>query len=174
MRKALTPLQDGYVVVQEMLASRFTAEIFPTAPITTLLPGSERQPRPKTTSASPLILLVEDDFILRGALTETLCDEGYQVECAANGVEGLRRVLQPPRPALVLLDIMMPHMDGLTFRSTQLALPVIADIPVIVISAAGPGRGAAGLRFARMFTKPIDTSGLLDSIREVLETPPKI
>ena len=171
MRKALTWPQDGYLVVQDMLASRVTAEIFPTAPKPTPLSGAERQPRPKTTSALPLILLVEDDFILRGALTETLCDEGYQVECAANGVEGLRRVLQQPRPALVLLDIMMPHMDGLTFRSTQLALPVIADIPVIVISAAGPGRSAAELGFARTFTKPIDVARLLVSSREVLETP---
>jgi CheY-like chemotaxis protein len=152
-----------------MLSSQATAEIFPMAPKATRL--SERQPRPKTTSTLPLLLLVEDDFILRGALTEMLYDEGYQVECAANGVEGLRRLLQPPRPALVLLDIMMPHMDGLTFRSTQLALPAFADIPVIVISAAGPGRGAADLGFARTFTKPIDTAGLLVSIREVLETP---
>src|SRR4051794_3381531 len=120
---------------------------------------------------APLILLVEDDFILRSALSEMLRDEGYQVDCAANGVEGLRRLLQPPQPALVLLDIMMPHMDGLTFRATQLALPVVADVPVIVISAAGPGRGAAGLRFAGSFLKPLDTARLLLSIHDVLETP---
>jgi CheY-like chemotaxis protein len=147
-----------------------TAEPSPTSVVA--LPA-DRQPRPKNTlSAPPLILLVEDDFILRSALSEMLRDEGYGVECAANGVEGLRRLLLPPRPALVLLDIMMPHMDGLTFRSTQLALPAVADIPAIVISAVGPGRGAAGLAFAHTFTKPINTDQLLVSIREVL-TPPE-
>jgi CheY-like chemotaxis protein len=131
-------------------------------------PFAEPKRRPKATEAARLILLVEDDFILRSALSELLHDEGYVVESAANGFEALRRVLQPPRPALVLLDIMMPHMDGLTFRATQLALPSVAEIPVIVISAIGPG-GAAGLAFARVFSKPIDTVGLLAAIREIVE-----
>lgn len=171
MRGVLTRPQDAYVVlVQQMFSQSLTAETSP-AIATTLALVPDRQPRPRRTASAPLILLVEDDFILRGALTEMLHDEGYLVECAANGVEGLRRLLQPPRPALVLLDIMMPHMDGLTFRATQLALPGVADIPVIVISAVGPGRGAAELAFARTFSKPIDTTGLLLSIREVLDPP---
>ena len=132
---------------------------------------AERPTRPKTTDGARLILLVEDDFILRSALSEMLRDDGYVLESAANGVEALRRVLQPPRPALVLLDIMMPHMDGLTFRATQLALPSVAEIPVIVISAIGPGRGAAGLAFARTFNKPIDTVGLLEAIHEIVDPP---
>jgi len=122
--------------------------------------------------APALILLVEDDFILRSALSELLRDEGYAVESAANGVEALRRVLQPPRPSLVLLDIMMPHMDGLTFRATQLALPAVADIPAIVISAVDPIRRVTGLRFASALTKPIDTARLLDSIKSTLDPKP--
>jgi len=172
MRQALTWAQEAYVVVvQHMSTWGFTAEIFPTTAGKVLPPPPDRQPRPKSASTAPLILLVEDDFILRSALTEMLRDEGYQVECAANGVEGLRRLLQSPRPALVLLDIMMPHMDGLTFRSTQLALPAIAEVPVIVISAAGPGRGGANLGFAGTFLKPIDTARLLLSIHDVLQAP---
>jgi len=133
------------------------------------LTGAEVQSRAKSALSQPLILLVEDDFILRSALSELLRDEGYAVECAANGVEALRRVLQPPRPSLVLLDIMMPHMDGLTFRATQLALPAVAEIPAIVMSAVDPIRGVGGLRFARALTKPIDTARLLDSIKDILE-----
>jgi CheY-like chemotaxis protein len=138
------------------------------------LPGVApgERPQPKAAVRNRLILIVEDDFILRSALSELLRDEGYAIECAANGVEALRRVLRTPRPALVLLDIMLPHMDGLTFRATQLALPIVADIPVIVISAAGPGRGGAGLAFAHIFMKPIDTPRLLSSIREIIETDP--
>ena len=136
--------------------------------------GSKQGARPQANVASQnrLVLIVEDDFILRSALAELLRDEGYTVECAANGVEALRRVLRSPQPALVLLDIMLPHMDGLTFRATQLALPVVADIPVIVISAAGAGRGAAGLAFTRTFAKPIDTPLLLASIREIIDSVP--
>jgi len=134
---------------------------------------SELERRSKPSDGSRLILLVEDDFILRSALSELLRDEGYSVECAANGVEALRRVLQPPRPGLVLLDIMMPHMDGLTFRATQLALPAVADIPAIVMSAVDRMRGTASLRFARMLPKPIDTAGLLDSIRSIFEPEPQ-
>jgi CheY-like chemotaxis protein len=126
------------------------------------------QTRPKPVDGSRLILLVEDDFILRSALSELLRDEGYAVECAANGVEALRRLLQPPRPGLVLLDIMMPHMDGLTFRATQLALPSVADLPAIVMSAVDRIRGLGAMRFARALTKPIDTAGLLASIRAIL------
>ena len=171
MRQALTRPQDAYVVEQYMSPWGLTSEIFPARTALPPPPMTNRQPRPKSASPAPLILLVEDDFILRSALTELLGDEGYQVECAANGVEGLRRLLQPPRPALVLLDIMMPHMDGLTFRATQLALPVVAEVPVIVISAAGPGRGAASLGFSGTFLKPIDTTRLLVSIHDVLQAP---
>jgi CheY-like chemotaxis protein len=168
MRWALTWPGSAYVVVQEMVFSS-SVELPETIPSVSLGPIVDRQPRAKVATSAPLILLVEDDFILRGSLTEMLRDEGYGVECAANGVEGLRRLLQPPRPALVLLDIMMPHMDGLTFRATQLALPAVAEIPVIVISAVGPGRSAAALAFSRTFSKPIDTVELLRSIHEVLE-----
>ncbi len=136
-----------------------------------IVPLGDRSTRAKGADGGRLILLVEDDFILRSALSELLRDEGYAVECAANGVEALRRVLQPPRPALVLLDIMMPHMDGLTFRATQLALPAVADIPAIVMSAVDPIRGVSSLRFARALTKPLDTVRLLDSIKDVLELP---
>jgi CheY-like chemotaxis protein len=127
--------------------------------------------RPARQSGEPqLLLLVEDDFVLRGALSELLREEDYVIECAANGLEALRRLNGSPRPALVLLDIMLPHMDGLTFRAAQLASPAVADIPVIVISALGIG-SAAGMSFARTFTKPLDTVALLDSIREVLAPP---
>src|SRR5215831_2083101 len=84
-----------------------------------------------------LILLVEDDFVLRGSLATLLHSEGYRVESAANALDALRRLERPPRPSLILLDIMLPYMDGLEFRALQQATPAIADIPVIVITAVG-------------------------------------
>src|SRR4029077_7377228 len=84
-----------------------------------------------------LILLVEDGGMLRSTLAELLNGEGYDVECAANGLDALRRLASPPKPSLILLDIMLPYMDGLEFRAVQRTTPEIADIPVIVLTAVG-------------------------------------
>ena len=114
-----------------------------------------------------LILLIEDDFMLRTSLAEILQLEGYRVECAANGLDALRRLERPPRPSLILLDIMLPYMDGLEFRGVQRATPDIADIPVIVITAVGIRRGVAEeLDLKQAFFKPLDKARLLAAIRE--------
>src|SRR5882757_1816224 len=79
---------------------------------------------PSGEPASPLsILVVDDDFAIRRAIAEILGDEGYDVRCAANGLEALEvlgeRVL---RPTLIILDLWMPRMDGLKFRELQRSL----------------------------------------------------
>src|SRR5262245_41843900 len=106
--------------------------------ISTLMdsPGSQSASRRLVSTAEPaLILLIEDDFVLRGSLAVALQMEGYKVECAADALEALRRLERPPIPSLILLDIMLPYMDGLEFRGLQRAVPYLADIPVIVITA---------------------------------------
>lgn len=124
---------------------------------------------PTPRAAQPgLILLVEDDFMLRGSLTALLGTEGYRVECAANGMDALRRLEQPPKPSLILLDIMLPYMDGLEFRALQKAAGEMADIPVIVITAVGVSSEAADkLDLHRTFYKPLDTPKLLSAIKEL-------
>ncbi len=113
-----------------------------------------------------LMLLIEDDFVLRAALAEALQAEGYRVECAANALEALRRLGRPPKPSLVLLDIMMPHMDGLEFRSVQLTMREIADIPIVVVTAIGiKPEVAEELDLHQTFSKPIDLPKLLSVIR---------
>jgi len=114
----------------------------------------------------PLILLVEDDFMLRGSLAAVLQSEGYQVESAANALEALTRLTRPPKPSLILLDIMLPYMDGLEFRALQRAAPDMADIPVIVITAVGLRPDvAAELDLRQTFFKPLERPRLLDAIR---------
>src|SRR5207247_2102614 len=81
--------------------------------------------------------IIEDDPDLRDALGELLSGEGYEVATAADGREGLRRLGAPPRPCLVLLDLMLPAMDGFEFRLRQLEDPALAAIPVIVFSGGG-------------------------------------
>jgi len=65
------------------------------------------------------ILLVEDDFAVRRTLAEVLIDEGYDVDCAANGAEAILSLGSSPRPRVIILDLWMPYMDGLEFRALQ-------------------------------------------------------
>src|SRR5262249_27660442 len=82
------------------------------------------------------VLVVDDDADVRGMLAQVLELEGYDVVTAADGREALRR-LEERRPFLVLLDLMMPGMNGWQFRAEQLKQPGIADVPVVVLSGDG-------------------------------------
>lgn len=83
------------------------------------------------------ILIIEDDQDIREVLTEILGDEGYDVNVAGNGEEGLECLRQGDLPNLIILDLMMPVMDGFAFRAEQCANATWCDIPVIVMSADG-------------------------------------
>jgi CheY-like chemotaxis protein len=112
------------------------------------------------------ILLVEDDFMLRGSLATVLGAEGYRVESEANALDALRRLERPPKPSLILLDIMLPYMDGLEFRALQRSMRELSDIPVIVITAVGiRPEIAADLDLLHAFPKPLDRPRLLAAIR---------
>src|SRR5688572_13333187 len=83
------------------------------------------------------ILLVDDDNDIRETYGEVLVDEGYQVVLARDGLEALEYLEGTATlPDLILLDLMMPRMDGNQFRGRQLETPRLADIPVVVISAS--------------------------------------
>jgi CheY-like chemotaxis protein len=83
-----------------------------------------------------VVLVVEDDPDIRATLCEALDDNGYTAVPASNGVEALDYLRQSSeRPCLILLDLMMPVMDGQTFRAEQRADSTISSIPVVVISA---------------------------------------
>jgi CheY-like chemotaxis protein len=111
------------------------------------------------------ILIVEDDLDVRDALTQVLEFEGYAVVGATNGQEAIDRLREGNLPSLILLDLMMPVMDGPQFRAAQMSDPSIADIPVIVISADGKvEQKAASLGVAAYMKKPLDVDSLLDLI----------
>ncbi len=113
------------------------------------------------------ILLVEDDEIIRRAIQMVLEWEGYRVECAANGQEALDVLRSGARPALILLDVMMPVLDGEAFRREQLRDPALAAIPVIVVSAAGFASGVDAVCYVR---KPFEVQELLNAIHEHVPT----
>jgi CheY-like chemotaxis protein len=113
------------------------------------------------------ILVVEDDPDVREVLIEILSDKGFVVAGASNGREALALLRSGAAlPHVVLLDIMMPVMDGRQFRTEQLADPALRAIPVVVLSAhinveeAAIEMGAAGY-----MKKPVQLSLLLATVR---------
>ena len=83
------------------------------------------------------VLIVDDDAAIRDSLSSLLQEEGYEVATAANGVEALDCLHRGLRPCAILLDLMMPVMDGWDFRAVQRQDPTLSAIPVIVVTAAG-------------------------------------
>jgi CheY-like chemotaxis protein len=116
------------------------------------------------------ILVVDDEPLIRAFLAEELAETGYHVATATNGAEALARVHADPTD-LVLLDLLMPFMDGLAFLSERAAHPRLAKIPVVVLSAAGIDglRSAQKLRATAVLGKPVDLDVLSQVIDHVLE-----
>lgn len=112
------------------------------------------------------ILLVEDDEIVRRAIQMVLEWEGYEVNCAGNGQEALDILRSGSRPCLILLDIMMPVLDGEQFRLEQLRDSRFSSIPVIVVSAASFAQAVSA---AHHIHKPFEVQELLDAIHEQLD-----
>jgi CheY-like chemotaxis protein len=116
-------------------------------------------------------MVVEDDFAIRETLRELLEDEGYRVTWASNGQEALAR-LRDRAPRLILLDLMMPVMDGWEFRRHQLADPRIATTPVVVFTAhRNADDAAARMSAAAALQKPVDVDGLLAVVGRVVGGP---
>lgn len=83
------------------------------------------------------VLLVEDDTDIREGIAESLREEGYEVVTATNGLEGLARAHERPDYGLVLLDLMMPVMDGWECCRKLRKDPELSRLPVILLSATG-------------------------------------
>jgi CheY-like chemotaxis protein len=115
------------------------------------------------------ILVVEDDAATRDALSLILSAQGFDVQGAANGQEALALLRSGPHPDLILLDLMMPIMDGWQFRREQTRDPTLSAIPVVVLSADGNVQPkAAALRAAGYLQKPVEVENLLEAIRQQL------
>lgn len=116
------------------------------------------------------LLIVDDELAIVEALQDILSVEGYDVVTAFNGVDGLRR-LADSKPNLVLLDLMMPIMDGREMLRRMREDSSLRDIPVVVMSA---GRISDEERrsSARFLAKPFELDTLLDTIAEMLNPPP--
>jgi CheY-like chemotaxis protein len=118
------------------------------------------------------VMVVEDDFAIRETLRELLEEEGYGVVEASNGVEALARLRGDKAPRLILLDLMMPVMDGWQFRDVLEHDPKLASIPVIVISADhGLEEKVGEMRVEGYLAKPFELDRLLATIERYAELP---
>lgn len=134
-------------------------EIFQAARLTELL--GVQPARTKT------VMVVEDDPTAREGLKALLEGEGYTVACAADGREALDHLRHVGLPALILLDLVMGGMDGWQFRREQGLDPVLAPVPVVIVSAtADVSRSAASLGAAGFVRKPVTLDALLEAIRQ--------
>lgn len=119
----------------------------------------------------PRILVVEDDLSTREALSLLLSAEGYGVSTAPDGVAALEQLHNGQRPDLILLDLMMPLMDGWQFRHEQLRDPGLANIPVIVCSASWRVGQNGGLQALAYLDKPVDPHELIAVVRRSYPDP---
>jgi CheY-like chemotaxis protein len=117
-------------------------------------------------NAAHRILVVDDDAEIRAAMVEVLEDAGYEAHGAADGIEALGMLREPEdRWCVVLLDLMMPNMDGREFRAQQLQDPALSPIPVVIVSAMGDvAEAAEELHVAAHMTKPITLSDLVSVV----------
>jgi CheY-like chemotaxis protein len=127
--------------------------------------------------SSGAILIVDDDNDVRAALCELLEAEGFAVEGVADGRVALARLRAAKvHPAVILLDLMMPGMDGWDFRTEQMRDPKLAAVPVVIVSASGFSRESIETQFrpAAYVEKPIERTELLGVLRELVGSGPPV
>jgi CheY-like chemotaxis protein len=127
-------------------------------------PASAHDPLEPTRLQHCPVLIVEDDDDLREMMAQLLSLEGFRAETAANGREALDYLSKGDFPEVILLDLMMPVMDGWEFRRQQQDDPALAAVPVVVLSALDttPGGDLHGAAFLK---KPLDFDRLLQLVR---------
>lgn len=120
------------------------------------------------------VLVIDDDEAIRTALSDLLEQEGFTVVLAVNGAEALTMLYVGLRPDVILLDVLMPVMDGWDFRAAQLADPGLRNIPVVVISASGFAVETIRqqLQTRDVVMKPLEPGPFVDTVRRACGVAP--
>ena len=116
------------------------------------------------------ILIVDDEFSIVETLAEIIAFEGYAHATAANGQAALDEA-RAHKPALILLDYMMPVMDGLQVLQRLRVDPQLQDVPVIMMTAAPLGIPEGDKRWDALLLKPFDANHLVRAIRRLIGPP---
>jgi CheY-like chemotaxis protein len=116
-------------------------------------------------SSSDWILVVDDDDSIRELVSMIIEARGYEVETARDGAEALARLVRPTPPSLVLLDLMMPGVDGVTFLREFRGRPRFEGVPVVVLTGdARAIRRIDGLEVQDCMSKPIELDDLVRTV----------
>ncbi len=108
---------------------------------------------------------MEDDKELGSAVCQLLNEFGYRASFTVDGVAALEQLNTIHLPDLIILDLMMPRMDGWKFRDEQLRDPRLNDIPVVVLSAVG--EIAESINVTCILPKPVDPAALLNAVEQI-------
>lgn len=107
------------------------------------------------------MLVVDDDLAIREVVSEVLRDEGYDVTCAADGLQAMNAMQRAPRPDLVLLDLMMPVMSGWEVLEQVQENSELSRVPIVIVSAMTAPGGHEHL------AKPLDLDRLLATVKRL-------
>ena len=111
------------------------------------------------------ILVIDDDDDIRAVLAMVLDEAGFRVVTAANGREALEHLREDPQPDVILLDLMMPEMDGYQFRAEQQRDPALRAIPTLIVTAGTVTPRVEELGAEAILRKPVSLRRLVDTIR---------
>ncbi len=114
------------------------------------------------------VFIVEDDLDVSDVVAEILRDVGFEVVCVGNGQEALQYLRGNSPPALMLLDLFMPVMDGWAVLREVERDSTLSRIPVIVMTAIG-GHESQRIPVSRLLRKPMDIDVLIGQVREAIE-----
>ena len=123
---------------------------------------------PRTAERQPRILVVDDDPNIRELLSQEFTEAGYHVSLATNGREAVAAVRRD-RPDLVVLDVMMPEMNGFDVAAVLKNDPQTMDIPIVILSIVQDRDRGFRLGVDRYLTKPIDTDLLFREVGTLIE-----
>jgi CheY-like chemotaxis protein len=115
-------------------------------------------------SAPDSVLIVEDDEDLRDSMASSLRDAGFEVAVASHGLEALARLRSEARPGVILLDLMMPEMNGWELMATLQADPALRGIPILVMTASGLTPSSE--RACAVLKKPFSEARLVELVRQ--------
>ncbi len=121
--------------------------------------------KPESVDGAPIVLVVDDDPTVHDLMGKFLAKEGLRMAVAASGEESLR-LAKELSPALITLDVLMPGMDGWAVLTALKADPVLAEIPVIMLSIADEKHMGYALGAAEYLTKPIDWERLANVLQK--------
>jgi signal transduction histidine kinase/DNA-binding response OmpR family regulator len=167
--KQFAQMMGGDITVTSTHGVGSTFTIHLPARVETKKPKIVNQASPRLTRSPfpdqkrPKILIIDDDKDIRSVVTEILDHSGYEPFAAASGQQGLDLAAQI-MPNLIVLDLMMPGMDGWTVLTKLQHKPALADIPVIILSGASGLEMAMSLGAAAVLFKPVDASQLTAEI----------